>query len=81
MAERPIKLSPKMKEVIEKMRQKKPKRLLFWNYGYNGAFLDEDPVNNKTFDGLFERGLITMVVNVSRFARYELTDLGKTIQL
>lgn len=70
-----------MKEVILKMRQKKPSRLLFWNYKYRGAFLDEEPVNNKTFGGLFERELITMVVNISAFARYELTDLGKSIEL
>lgn len=76
-----IKLSPSMKDVIRKLRQKKPKRLLFWNYGYNGAYLDEDPVNNKTFDSLFNRGIIHMVVNTSRFDRYELTELGKTINI
>lgn len=75
------KLSPSMKEVIEKMRQKKQRRLLFYNYGQHGWFLDQDPVNNKTGDALFERELITMVVNISRFARYELTELGKSIKL
>lgn len=79
--EKTLRLSPAMKEVILKMRQKKPSRLLFWNYKYRGAFLDEEPVNNKTFGGLFERELITMVVNISAFARYELTDLGKSIEL
>lgn len=76
-----IKLSPSMKEVIKKLRQKKPKRLLFWNYSYNGWYLDEDAVNNKTGDALLEIGIIHMVVNVSPFARYELTELGKSIEL
>lgn len=76
-----IRLSPSMKDVILKMRQKNPKRLLFWNYGQNGAFLDQDPVNNKTFDALYEKELIHMVVNVAAFSRYELTNLGKTIEL
>lgn len=76
-----IRLSDKMKDVVLKMRQKKPRRLLFWNYKYRGAFLDEEPINNKTFDGLYERELIKMVVNVSSFARYELTEQGYNISI
>ena len=76
-----IRLSHSMKDVILRMRQKRPKRSLFWNYRYNGWFLDQDGVNNKTGDALFNAGLIHMVVNVAAFSRYELTELGKTIEL
>lgn len=76
-----VKPSPAMKEVILKMRKKGKTPCLFWNYGYRGAYLDQEPLNNKTFDALYQRGLITMVVNVAAFARYELTALGKSITI
>jgi len=77
-----VKLTAGMKHILRLMRQKsKTKRLLFYNYKYMGWYLDEDRLNGKTCDGLFERGLITMVVNIPSFARYELTELGKTIEI
>jgi hypothetical protein len=76
-----IKLSPAMKDVIRKLRSKKPKYSLFWNYAYRAAFLDQEHVNRKTFDALCSRLLIHGVVNVALFDRYELTKLGKTISL
>lgn len=81
MAERPIKLTPTMKKVIQKMRVGDGFQTFFDKL--NGWWICEgDSYLDRTMEALLKRGIIKFRSKFSGNLQYcELTDLGKTIQL
>lgn len=73
------KLTNAQRNVIREMRVNGT--LLFYNFSQGGWCLGENRIHNNTGDSLNFNGLIKRVLKCSVFSRYELTDIGKSIEL